>query len=78
MGALRPHDTDLVYNPISLQRLCVYHIRQAISRMGQNVQRNLIQNLAFGDFNELKYLNVPFYLKDMCKYFRIFYENTFK
>ena len=69
MGALRPHDTDLVYNPPSLQRLCVYRIRQAISRMGQNVERNLIQNLSFGDFNELKYLNVPFYLKDMCKYF---------
>ena len=69
MAFLRCYDTDLVHNPPSLQRLCVYRIREAISRMGQNVERNLIEKLTSGHFDDLSNLNVPFYLNDMCKYF---------
>ena len=58
----------LVYNPSSLKLLCVYRIRQLISCMGQNVERNLIVKLTAGDLYCLRNPNVPIPLEDMCKY----------
>ena len=58
----------LVHTPLSLSRLCVCRIRQAISCMGQNVERDLIEKLTSGDCDDLKNPNVPISLEDMCKY----------
>ena len=39
----------LVHNPPSLRHLCACRIRQSISYLGQNVERNLIEKLTAGD-----------------------------
>ena len=57
----------LVHNPSSLKHVCVHRIRQSISCLGQNVERNLIEKLTAGDFDDLKNPNVPISLEDMCK-----------
>ena len=63
------HAINLIYNPPSLQRACVYRIRQLISCLGKNVENNLVEKLSSGDFHDLRNPNLPVYLQDMCKYF---------
>ena len=58
----------LVYNPPSLKLLSICRIRQSISCLGENVERNLIEKLNSGDFDDLRNPNVPISLEDMCKY----------
>ena len=57
----------LIYNPLSLSRLCMCRIRQAISCMGLHVERDLIEKLTSGDCDDLRNSNVPISLEDMCK-----------
>ena len=63
-----PRTRNLVYNPPSLNLLSVCRIRQSISCLGQNVERNLIEKLTAGDFDDIRNPNVPIILEDMCKY----------
>ena len=62
----------LVHNPPSLRHLCACRIRvtvrQSISCLGQNIERNLIEKLTAGDIDDLRNPNVPISLEDMCKY----------
>ena len=60
---------DLVYNPPSLLRLCAHRVRQSISCIGQNVERNLIEKLNARDLPYVRNPNVPIPLNEMCKYF---------
>ena len=57
----------LVYNPSSLTLLCACSIRQSISCLGQNIERNLIEKLTADDIDNLKNPNVPISLEYMCK-----------
>ena len=57
----------LVCNPPSLKLLSVYRIRQSISCMEEDVERNLIEKLNAGDLDDLRNPNVPISLEDMCK-----------
>ena len=57
----------LVYNPPTLKLLSVCRIRQSISCLGKNVERNLIEKLTASDFDDLRDSNVPISLEDMCK-----------
>ena len=59
---------DLVYNPPSLELLSVCRIRQSISCLGENVERNLVKKLRTRDYDYLRNPNVPISLQDMCKY----------
>ena len=66
--ALHMSTIHLVYNSPSLKLLCATRIRQSISRMGRNIENNLIEKLTAGDFDDLRDPNVPISLADMCKY----------
>ena len=64
---MTPNIKYLVYNPPSLTLLCVCQIRQSMSCLGQNIERNLIEKLTAGELDELKNPNVPISLEYMCK-----------
>ena len=55
-------------NPPSLRLLSVSRIRESLSCMGQDVEKNLIEKLTVGDLHELSNPNVPVSLGDICKY----------
>ena len=59
---------DLVHNPSSLKFLSVCRVRQSISCIGENIEKNLIEKLTAGDLNDLRNPSVPISLEDMCKY----------
>ena len=61
----------LVYNPPSLRLKCVFRIRQSMSCIGKNIVNNLIEKLTAGDLDDLRNLNVPITLEDMCKYYTL-------
>ena len=58
----------LVYNPPSLKLLSICRIRQSISCLGKNVERNLIKKLRTRDYEYLRNPNMPISLEEMCKY----------
>ena len=68
---------DLIENPPSLRLLSVGRIRESISCMGQNVEKDLIEKLTAGDLHELRNPNVPVSQGDMCKYSSVFNKLLF-
>ena len=61
----------LVHNPPTLKLMCAWRIRLSISRMGENIENNLIEKLTAGDIDDLRNPNVPISLEDMCKYYTL-------
>ena len=59
-------------NPPSLRLLSVSRIRESLSCMGQDLERDLIEKLTADDLHELSNPNVPVSLSDMCKYSLLF------